>query len=232
MDISEKLKSIRKELGLTQGALAEKLGVTRASIGAYEESRATPKYQFLLELSALAGVSLDEIIGGRSSKIKLGKADRNTTGIPLVPVKAAAGYQKGYPDEEFVKELPHFTLPILGKGNFRAFEITGDSMLPLASGTIIIGEKLERLSDLKDGHTYVLITRQDGIVYKRVFNYLKENGVLFLVSDNEKYKPYSIDPMEIHEAWSAKAYISIEFPETDVQTKAKLKKQFTSEASR
>jgi len=229
MDISEKLKSIRKDLGLTQGALAEKLDVTRASIGAYEEARAAPNYRFLIELSALAGVSVDEIIRGQGSKIKFGRADSNASGIPLVPVKAAAGYQKGFPDEEYVKELPHFTLPILGKGNYRAFEITGDSMLPLVSGTIVIGEKLERLSDLKDGQTYVLITRQDGIVYKRVFNYLRENGVLFLVSDNEKYKPYSIDPMEIHEAWSAKAYISIDFPETDVPTKAKLKKQLTSE---
>ncbi|NJM26213.1 MAG: S24 family peptidase [Bacteroidia bacterium] len=90
--------------------------------------------------------------------------------------------------------MTHFTLPILGKGNFRAFEISGDSMLPLASGTIVVGEKLDRLADLKDGNTYVLVTRQDGIVYKRVFNYLRESGELMLVSDNDKYKPYAIDP--------------------------------------
>lgn len=227
MDISQKLKTIRKDLALTQGGLAEKLGVTRSSIGAYEEGRATPNYQFLINLSSLAGISVDEIIRGASSSIKAVKRS-DEEGIPLVPVKAAAGYQKGFPDEEYVKELPHFTLPILGKGNFRAFEIMGDSMLPLVSGTIVIGEKLERLNDLKDGQTYVLVTRQDGIVYKRVFNYVRENGVLFLVSDNEKYKPYSIDPMEIHEAWAAKAYISIEFPETDIPSKAKLRKQLTS----
>lgn len=221
MDFSKKLKAIRKDLGLTQEALAEKMGVTRASIGSYEEGRATPHYTFLVEFADLAGIAIDEILRGQTPKIKPGKT-YDVNGIPLVPIKAAAGYQKGFPDDEYVRELPHFTLPFLGKGNFRAFEISGDSMLPLVSGTIVIGEKLERLSDLKDGHTYILITRQDGVVYKRVFNNLRDQGTLQLVSDNAKYKPYSIDPMEIHEVWSAKAYISSEFP--DFSSKGRVKR--------
>lgn len=228
MEVSQKLRAIRKDLGMTQEALAGKLGVTRASLGAYEEGRAAPSYQFLAQMADLAGISIDELIRG-SIRVRGGKTDRGDNGIPLVPFKAAAGYQKGFPDDEYVRELPHFTLPILGTGNFRAFEISGDSMLPLLPGTIVIGEKLERLNDLKDGHTYVLVTQQDGIVYKRVFNYLRDKGLLFLVSDNERYKPYSIDPMEIHEAWAAKAYVSLEFPEAKVPSKSILKKLLISE---
>ena len=210
MNLNEKIRELRRELGLTQAALAEKLGVTRASIGAYEEGRAMPSYQFLLGLADLAGTRVDDLLRS-SSRIKIAR-DEAPGQIPVVPIRAAAGYQKGFPDEEYVNELPHITLPFLGKGNFRAFEITGDSMLPLTPGTIVIGEKLERLSDLKDGKTYVLVTRNEGIVYKRVFNHIRDRGVLSLVSDNKKYKPYSIDPMEIHEAWAARAYISLEFP--------------------
>lgn len=222
MDLSSRLKAIRKSLGLTQEGFAEKLGIKRSSVGAYEEGRATPSIQLLQEIAHLAGISIEEIISSGSPKIKLGRAA--SVAIPLIPIKAAAGYQQGFPDGNFVQELPHFTLPNLGNGDFRAFEISGDSMLPLASGTIVVGERLERLSDLKDGQTYVLVTKQDGIVYKRVFNYIRDNGVLFLVSDNERYKPYAIDPLEIHEAWSAKAYISIQFPETEVPSRATLKK--------
>jgi DNA-binding XRE family transcriptional regulator len=210
VNLNEKIRLIRRELGLTQSALAEKLGVTRASLGAYEEGRAAPSYQFLLSLADLAGTKVDDLLR-ESNRIKV---TRNETPgqIPLVPVRAAAGYQKGFPDDEYVSELPHISLPFLGKGNFRAFEIMGDSMLPLPSGSIVIGEKVERLSDLKDGRTYVLVTRNEGIVYKRVFNHIRDQGVLTLVSDNSKYKPYTVDPMEIHEAWAAKAYISQEFP--------------------
>lgn len=210
MNLNEKIRQIRRDLGLTQAALAEKLGVTRASLGAYEEGRAMPSYQFLLGLADMAGTRVDDLLRS-GTRVKIARDDESGK-IPLVPVRAAAGYQKGFPDDEYVNELPHITLPLLGKGNFRAFEITGDSMLPLPSGTIVIGEKLERLSDLKDGKTYVLVTRNEGIVYKRVYNHIRNQGVLSLVSDNTKYEPYDVDPMEIHEAWAARAYISQEFP--------------------
>jgi phage repressor protein C with HTH and peptisase S24 domain len=135
--------------------------------------------------------------------------------IELVPQRAAAGYMNGYADTEYVKELPKFNLPMLGSGTYRAFEISGDSMLPILPGTIIVGEYVENLKDLKNGKTYVLVTNREGIVYKRVFNYLDENGKLFLVSDNRQYTPYQIDGEEVLEAWAAKAYISVQFPDVE-----------------
>jgi hypothetical protein len=135
--------------------------------------------------------------------------------IEFVPMKASAGYLNGFADPEYVKELPRFNLPMLKQGTFRAFEIKGDSMLPLMPGSIVIGEYVEDLRSIKSGKTYVLVTQQDGIVYKRVFNYLEENGKLFLVSDNRQYAPYQVDGVDVVEAWSAKAYISVQFPDAD-----------------
>lgn len=140
--------------------------------------------------------------------------------IEFVPVKASAGYLSGYADPEFVKELPRFHLPVLKQGTYRAFEIKGDSMLPLMPGSIIVGEYVEKLNDIKSGKTYVLVTQQDGVVYKRVFNYLEENGKLFLVSDNRQYAPYQVDGEDVVEAWSAKAYISVQFPDAEVKPQA------------
>lgn len=226
MKINERIKSIRKSNGLTQDEFAEKIGIKRSLLGAYEEGRAEPNYSVVIAIADFAGMSVDEII--RLGNTRFSDSFDHTIRIPLVPLKAAAGYQNGFPDDEYVKELPHFTLPNLGKGNFRAFEISGDSMLPLESGTIVVGERLEKLNDIKDGLTYILVAKSDGIVYKRVFNYLNENGLLFLVSDNGKYKPYSIDPLEISEVWSAKAFISITFPNVEVPSRAELKKQLAS----
>ncbi|HEY5826039.1 MAG TPA: S24 family peptidase, partial [Cyclobacteriaceae bacterium] len=138
---------------------------------------------------------------------------QNKDNIELVPHKAAAGYMNGYADPEFVKELPHFKLPMLKQGTYRAFEISGDSMLPILPGTIIIGEYIDNLKDLKNGKTYILVTKQEGIVYKRIFNYLDQNGKLFLVSDNRQYSPYQVDGDEVVEAWASKAYISVQFPD-------------------
>ena len=63
----------------------------------------------------------------------------------------------------------------------------------------------------------MLVTEREGIVYKRVFNYLTESGKLFLVSDNRQYATYQIDGTEVMEVWSAKAFISLQFPDENAK---------------
>lgn len=230
--ISENIKYLRKrKSGLTQESLAQRLGIKRSLLGAYEEGRADPRITNLTNIASYFGTSVDVLIskdvsglsdgelnvnqykrGKEVLAITVGSDDREN--IELVPQKAAAGYLNGYADREFIEELPRFKLPILpDNATYRAFEISGDSMLPILPGTIIIGEFISDIRDIKNGKTYVLVTKSEGIVYKRVFNYIKENGKLFLVSDNRSYAPYQLDIEDILEVWSCKAYISVHFPD-------------------
>ena len=225
--IPNNIKYLRKKNGFTQETFAEALGINRPSVGAYEEGRADPRLTTLSKMAELFKVSVDELINEDLTKenripkdnvrilsVTVDNADNEF--IQLVPVKAAAGYTSGYADPEYLTDLPRFHLPVLPKGGtYRAFEITGDSMLPILSGSIIIGRYVEQLADIKNGNTYVLVTKSDGVVYKRVFNYLEEKGRLFLVSDNKSYSAYEIQPEEVIEIWEAKAYISVEFPDVN-----------------
>src|ERR1700754_1247029 len=225
MKLNESIRTVREKLGLTQDQFATQLGVKRSLIGSYEEGRAEPRLELLQKMASLGGISLDSFMEGMmietppASDLKRGKEVMVVTvdqdqkdNITLVPHKAAAGYLNGFADPEYVKELTSFRLPLLKTGTYRAFEISGDSMLPILPGTIIIGEYVEDLRNLKNGKTYVLVTNREGIVYKRVFNYLADNGKLFLVSDNRQYAPFQLDAEDVVEAWSAKAYISVQFP--------------------
>src|SRR5690606_19658096 len=119
------------------------------------------------------------------------------------PVKAAAGYLAGYGDPEFIDELNTFTLPMLAPGNYRAFEIMGDSMLPTPSGSIIVGERVENLENVKANQTYILVSRTEGIVYKRILKNPKAKSKLTLVSDNSAYQPYSVNSVDLLEIWQA-----------------------------
>lgn len=235
--LNENIRSLRKTLGLTQEEFAGKLKIKRSLVGAYEEGRAEPRLELLCKMAELGGISVEALLHAPESGSVMKKTKKSTliknisslykstarqidiepaedrNNIELVPVKAAAGYLNGYADPEFVHELPRFSLPMLSHGTYRAFEISGDSMLPLQSGTIVVGEFISQISDIRNGKTYVLVTRSEGVVYKRVFNYIDENGKLFLVSDNRQYAPYQIDAADVMEIWSAKAYISLNFPE-------------------
>lgn len=230
-NLSENLRALRKQMKLTQDQFAAKLDIKRSLLGAYEEGRAEPKLELLQKIADVCRISVDDLISNnlvtQKSEAKIHIAQKEVIvvtqdlqgrdNIELVPVKAAAGYLNGYADAEYVKELPRFQLPILKQGTYRAFEISGDSMLPILPGTIVIGEYVENLKHIKSGKTYILVSQREGIVYKRVFNYLDDTGKLFLVSDNRQYAPYQVDGSDILEAWSAKAYISVQFP--DVESK-------------
>ncbi|MGN6645332.1 MAG: XRE family transcriptional regulator [Cytophaga sp.] len=234
--ISENIKFFRKQLGLTQEQLAQKIGIKRSLLGAYEEGRAEPGLETLTLLARLFGSTVDLLISESLSDpekrkeamtkdvegkrlrvlaITVDKDDKEN--IQLVPQKAAAGYLNGYSDPEYVAELPKFYLPIFsGSGTYRAFEIKGDSMLPLPSGSLIIGQYLDNWNSVKDQQTYVLVTVSEGIVYKRIHNNIKKNETLRLISDNPAYEPYDINVEDVLEIWESKAYISTDFPKPDM----------------
>lgn len=224
--ISSNLKYLRKKKGLTQQQFADELKIKRSLVGAYEEERAEPKYDLLQQFAAYYELSVDQLLNEKINdkwKPKLNPSNtrilsitvdsQNRENIELVPVKASAGYLNGYADPEFISELPKFYLPMLREGSYRAFETQGESMLPLPSGTIIIGAYVDHWSDLRLGDTCIIVSKNDGIVYKRIGSKLKETKPLKLVSDNAVYEPYTIAYEDIVEIWRAKAYISTVFPE-------------------
>lgn len=210
------LKYLRKLRGWTQEEFAAKLGIKRSLLGAYEEERAEPRLDVLETVSEIFKLTLDELFlselgetkGSYIAKRRAQKLASGTNEISFVPVKAAAGYLAGYSDPEYIDELNTFTLPMLAPGNYRAFEIVGDSMLPTPSGSIIIGEMTENLDDVKSNQTYIIISRNEGIVYKRVIKNGKSKGKLTLVSDNTAYQPYTVSANDILEIWKANMVIS------------------------
>lgn len=224
--LSSNLRFLRKHLNITQQDLADQLAVQRTMISAYEDGRSEPKLATLQKLGEILQVGVDELLEhdienlGRRALMKRGvniltiaAAADDTENITMVGQKASAGYLNGFADPEFMETLPQFHLPNLSKQRtYRAFELSGDSMLPLVPGTIVVGVYVDQLSEIKTGKTYILVTQTEGVVYKRVFNYLADNGKLFLVSDNEQYKPYEVRGEDVLEIWEAKAFISTDFP--------------------
>ena len=223
------LKYIRKQREWTQEEMANQLQIKRSLVGAYEEERAEPRLEVMETICAKFSISLEEFLfqdlallnangqdsnGSNNSYMERRRALKSDKSISLasmvtfVPVKAAAGYLTGYADPEFLDELNTFTLPMLAPGDYRAFEILGDSMLPTPSGSVIVGEKVESFIEVKNSNTYIVVSNADGVVYKRIItnddrsNTGKEDK-LTLLSDNPLYEPYQVNATDIVEIWKA-----------------------------
>jgi len=232
-NLAKNLLHLRKQKKRTQEMLAEDLGVTRSRIGSYEEGRSLPSLDFIVKVSDYYKIPVDILlknnlsIEGDVSFIELRNKrilfpitidNSNEDLIEIVPAKAQAGYLSGYDDPEYIEQLKKIKLPFLPVGQHRAFPIKGDSMLPMKDGAFVVGKFIEDRADIKSGRTYVIVTLNDGIVYKRVKNNLEKNGSLKLISDNKKYDAYDIDISEVLELWEFACAINTkEYTESELK---------------
>lgn len=232
------LRFLRKRKGLTQDLLAAALDMKRSTLSGYENLVAEPGIAEIISISSYFHVSIDSLlttdlaslgeyqirqmelgsdpyIRGSSLRVLATTVDSgNNENIELVEEKAKAGYKSGFADPEYIKVLPTFSLPFLSANKkYRTFQISGDSMLPIPDKSYVTGEFVQNWNLIRDRQAYIILTLDDGVVFKVVENRLKDDGKLVLYSLNPFYEPYEIVSSEIREVWRFVNYISPELPD-------------------
>ncbi len=238
MHFNSNIKLLRKRRGRTQDEVANFLNMKRSTLSGYENNIAEPGIGNLIvfsdyfnisidtlvkiDLSALSESQLNEIERGydvfiTGSRIRVLATTVNThneENIELVPEKAKAGYARGFADPEYIKDLPVFNLPFLSKEKkYRTFQITGSSMLPIPDGSWITGEFVQDWSSLKNGDACIILTLNEGVVFKVIENNIETEKLLTLYSLNPTYDTYNLFVNEISEIWKFTNFISSEIPE-------------------
>ncbi len=223
------LKHLRKQHQISQQELADAMEIPRSTLGDYERGKTEPNIALLLKMAGYFDISIDTLVAEKiylddlrvakneALKILAITVDSNNRGnIELVDTKAEAGYLDSFQDPEYIRELPKIRFPGIPSGTYRGFEIQGDSMLPMEPGSIIICSFVERIEHIKDDRTYIIVSKRDGLVYKRVKRDDKSNQLL-LNSDNEVFLPYTIDYEDVNEVWEYYAHLSFSDAKTSVE---------------
>jgi len=214
--IQVNIKHLRTLKKLSQERFADELDWSRSMVGSYEEGRSEPPIDRLIDLSNYFNIPIDILVkndlrlakdtsfievGNRRVLFPVTVNENNEDLIEIIPAKASAGYLSGYDDPEYIEQLQKIKLPFLPTGTHRAFPIKGDSMLPVKDGSFVVAKFVDDIEDIKDGRTYVVLTREDGLVYKRVYNHIEEEDNLILHSDNKTYMPYKVNIRDVLELW-------------------------------
>ena len=239
-NLANNLRHLRNLRRLSQEYLSEEVSISRSQLMSYESGRTEPSIETLIKFSDYFKLPVDVLIrknltlSQESSFIDIGNqrvlfpitvdsSDEDL--IEVIPLEASAGYLSGYADPEYVEDLNKIKLPFLPTGKHRAFPIKGDSMLPTKSGSFVIAKFIDSINDVKDGRTYVVLTENDGLVYKRVYNNIEEKQSLLLVSDNKLYDPYEVHIQNVLEIWEFTCSINTqEYDEHEVKMILKIRK--------
>jgi transcriptional regulator with XRE-family HTH domain len=238
MYFSSNIKLLRKRKNRTQDDVAFALNMKRSTLSGYENEVGLPTIQALIAFSKYYGVAIDTLVkidlraltesqfsqlerGGdvylKGSNLRVLATtvnNNNEENIELVSEKAKAGYTTGFADPEFIKDLPVFQLPFLSRQKkYRTFQLNGDSMLPIPNGSYVTGEFVQNWNAIINGHGYIVLTLDEGIVFKIAENLLETEHILRLYSLNPLYEPFEVHAGEIKEIWKFVNYISSEIPD-------------------
>jgi len=227
MFLKDNIRFLRKQAGLTQAGLAEKLGLNRPVIGAYEEGRAEPRLHTLQHMAQFFDKRIDDLVninlaaGGKSRDVSgqslrilpiVTDASDQSERATLVPVKAAAGYLNGFGDVEYIGSLPHFTMPfpeLPADRSYRVFQIEGESMLPVPPKAYVVCEYVQDWGAIRYNERHVLLTQNDGVVFKRIRPH-DDRPAFSLHSDNPEYNPYDVDVEQVLEVWKARGFCTFD----------------------
>lgn len=225
MTLAQRIKNLRKELGLNQTEFATRIGITQTSLSQLEGEKNGISYDVYKAIVSEFNVNPVWLMDGVGAMYSNDNAASTSRGaIPLVVQvdkddeenivmvdrKAAAGYLQHQQDPDFISKLPSFRLPGFYGKSFRAFEITGDSMLPgINPGDMIVGSYVESLNEIRNGSVYIVVTHDGSIVAKRVT--ALGNDIYELKSDNVVYEPYAVKAEDIAQIWKAESRITKKF---------------------
>ena len=223
------IKEIRSLYNLTQEEFALQLGLSREMVNKMEKgkcgiSKATKALitQFEMERKSENFSQDVEMMGGAQenpSKMSIPyfeqrreqKIEKAPLEVPLVGIKAQAGYLKSFEQTDYIDTLEKYSLPpgVNPAGAMWSyFEVDGDSMEPtLFAGDVVLTSMLphEDWPDIKDFYVYVILTSEQ-LLIKRV--YKKNSRQWVLISDNEEaYPQLTLDVEEVKQVWVFRRHI-------------------------
>lgn len=225
MQIVENMKLLRKIEELSQQEFADILGISRVNLSKYESGRHQPSLEVVIRMSRYYKISMDAFVTVPLTEenyewakkqlanetllvpIKVDSDDNDL--IEIIPESASAGYVGNYSDPEYVESLDYISMPIIRQhGKCRAFPISGDSMYPVPDGAYVISRQVTEMDSIKMNSRYIVVTRDQGILFKRLGNVSGES--LILKSDNTLYDDIEMSKAEILELWEFVAALNIE----------------------
>lgn len=179
---AENLKILRERRQMTQQQLADKLDISRSTVGMYENGSREPDFETLELIADFFNLNMDRLIG-----------NLNPTDNRMIPV---LGYVRaGLPIEavENILDYEEISENMARQGEYFALKIKGDSMEPrMREGDVVI---VKKQTIVDNGDIAVVLVNGNDATVKKFFKY--DSGIN-LISFNPNYEPFTFTPEQVN----------------------------------
>jgi len=181
--LCEKIRRLRRERAMTQGELAEMLGVTQQAVAKWEAGRALPELDKIHQLAEVFDVSADCLLG----------REDGTFGLePVAMIPIIGTVRAGYNAFALEEELGKAPAEVKNPAEYRYLRVRGDSMAPyIREGDLALVRIQPTLSN---GDLGVVIYGDGEATLKK---YYRRDGAVTLVPLNEAYEPVTLRGEEL-----------------------------------
>ena len=204
-DAREKLKKLIKEYGGTQKVFASMIGTTQPTIANWMAQNQIPAGGVAKICRALPDVSF-EWLTGKQEEPHRGYQDENSTmtmpamGQPYYSRMPASAGQLDMGDEDI--SIERIAIPGVTVDAF--FPVVGNSMDPtIQSGDIVGIRKMESFARIRPNEIYLIFTRDNERMLKRIKGVNAQSPMLTLYSDNPNYEPFDVMKEQIASVYKA-----------------------------
>ena len=203
--MNERVKLIRKKLGMTQEQLAQRLGIGKAALSMIETGKTRLSSRNRNIMVQELNVNPEWLETGRGEMFNaepdltayMHRTDNSLPlqSVPLYSVEGTAGLVPLFAEQARTKPLNYIHIPNLPKCD-GAIYIVGDSMYPLLkSGDIVLYQQLPDIDNIFWGDMYLLSIDIDGEEYITV-KYIQKSdrpGYVKLVSQNPHHADKEVE---------------------------------------
>ena len=223
--IGQNIKRIRAVRKLSQAKFAELFNLARPSVGAYEEGRAEPKIQTVIDIAQYFGISIDvlltkeltvkelysfNLVNQKLDALHQGVPDPKVTGqASLVTLAQQVDYIVNHDKRDYLEQLVKCELPYNGSGKLRIFEMLGDHMVVdrqgIHHGDYLLCEKIERadFDKVEEGEVLLAVTSNVIVVGRK-----DASQSLSLAPDNPSFELQELADEQLLELWRVRVKMS------------------------
>lgn len=187
---SDRLKQLRKDSGLLQQDMAEKIGITKSAYGYYEQGKTTPDVITAKKIANILDVSVDYLLGKETDVMK---KNHDKSGF-LVPVLGQV--QAGIPIDAIqdILDYEEISADMAASGEYFALQVRGSSMEPrMKDGDVVI---VRQQPEVENGEIAIVLVNGNDATIKKIG---KSSDGIMLVPNNPAFEPIFYNNEEIAE---------------------------------